>query len=1169
MGWRAIIVCGISLGLWSGTLSAQPLLKPDTLTVSSLQKRIKFAQNNSELTPGIREKLVEYLQEAMERLEISQEQNEKALRFERRLPQIADSLRMTENRLAQSPTTADPAIATIDDISELERTVESRSKQLDDSEDGLRKRIANLETEMAQWRIRPEELVNELAEVEDRLREINDEFDGLATSGEPRELMQAHQAFLQSRRQRAESERRALQAESAWFQSSAAADLVQAQRELASRELAVKIAELDLLQTELGKRRGDEADQRVHQAENLVVRSSSELKPLAGENLELAKERRDVTNKLGDLVHRSEATTTILIELQKEFERTQKMVVDVGLTDSIGLLLRQQRAKLLNPRGMRSNLSHRNDIVREARMRLFQLDADQLSLVDLDAATAKRAAEIGSGNDRRSIAAGLKSLLAERRQLLKGLDADYTRYFKQLVEMDNVERRLLALTTKYVDYVDERVLWIRTGQAFGRDHLAKLTAPMAWITDRNSWHSVLDAGRQDAIRHPFPWSLAAVAFAIWLVARPVLKRLIQRRGTVAVEMSCRELSPTLQTIALTLVIASGWPLLVWFLGWRLDHNASTFPFVHAVAAGLFRTATFALPLEVLRITCMRGGLAEKHFDWPQRSIVGWRRNSSWFLPVGLVLIGLIGLTEGTADEHRLDSFGRLTFMVFAALSAVFCQLTVRRPQSQLKSPEGVPQTGAEIEADVWSDRFWRFAPLLAVVATLGLLVLGWSGFFYTALQLTWRMQRTAWLLVGLLVLRATIRRWIALERRRMAVLQDEELQTITEAGREPGNSGHNPYLFPRWTWPDFRLNLTQIVAQMRRLLDTGLIAMAVVGLWFVWADVTPALNVLDRVTLWHTTIDQSISSENAEHIATVQSVKRSKRVTAADLGLAALIVAIAVIAGRNIPGLVEVILLEHLSVDAGVRFAATCLVRYAIFVAGTCFAFAQIGIGWSNVQWLVAAASVGLGFGLQEIFANFVSGIILLFERPMRVGDVITVGDTTGTVSRIRFRATTIVDGDRKELIVPNKEFITGKLLNWTLSDRVNRLGVKVVVGSNNDPQRIRRLLLEIAAQQPNLLKDPGPSAVLEEINGGLTFMLRAFLPTLDGRSGATNDLYTAIHTRFESEGIEMPRPSQEVFLRTATHEGHSSSPPVPHQPPSGIPVKSVVTDFGNAFRRA
>ncbi len=1160
MNWRAIFVLGIGLGLSAQQLRAQPIPKSDLLTIPKLQARIQAVQTDNDLVAGTKEQVLQYLQAAIERIEIAQDELQRAEEFERRLSKVSAALQATESRLSELARTADPAIANVKDLDELDRMVETRERQLEDPETGLRKQIADLSDEAARWRVRPEELITELSEVEDRLSTIEDEFDGLAASGEEGELLQAHKWFLAARRQRAQSEHRAIQAESEWYQSAVAADLLQAQQEFAAKNLTWKLAELEILNTEVGRRRSDEADQRVQQAQAIVSRTVPSLKPIAEENLGLALERREVALKRREIDRRHEATSAALSDLTEKFKRTQTMVDKVGPTDSIGLMLRQQRAKLLNPRSLRSELSRRNELVRESRMRLFQLESDRNALIDLDAAILKRSSELDLAQDRKSMDAGIRDLLVEQRQLCNGLEDDYTKYFNQLIELDCNEKQLLELTTKYADYVDERVLWIRTGQSFGRDHLTRLSPSFRWISDGKLWKSVVDALWQNGAKQPFAWGLAAVLLTLWLGTYPLLVGFLQRQGAIAAEISCRQLRPTLQTMAATLTLACGLPTIIGFLGWRLDHSSSTVPFVHAVAAGFLRAATFALPLEVLRVICFRGGLADRHFDWPPGLVNGWRRNLNWFLPVGIFTIGVIGLIEGTADEHRLDSFGRLMFLVFTAFSAVFCQLTIQRGRSRTKIGEGT----AIDETDRWSDRFWQFAPSLAVLVNLGLFALGWSGYFYTALQLTWRLQSTAWFAVGLLLLRATIRRWILLERRRMAVLQDQELQSIAESGREPGNQTHNPFLFPKWSWPDFRLNLTQIVTQMRSLLDTGLLTLAVAALWFVWADVTPALNILDNVTLWQTTVEQTVSQGDAKVGPSGQKVSRIAKVTAANLGLAILIVAIAVIAGRNIPGLVEVILVEHLSVDAGSRFAATCLVRYAIFLAGISGAFAQIGIGWNNIQWLVAAASVGLGFGLQEIFGNFVSGIILLFERPMRVGDVITIGDTTGTVSRIRFRATTIVDGDRKELIVPNKEFITGKLLNWTLSDRVNRVGVKIVVGSNNDPQRIRRLLLEIAAQQPQLLKDPAPTATLEELNGGLTFMLRGFLPTLEGRSSAIHDLYTIIHSRFRAEGIEMPCPSQEVFVRM---DAPSASLPAPHQ--SGVPIKPPSTDFSNAFRRA
>ena len=140
---------------------------------------------------------------------------------------------------------------------------------------------------------------------------------------------------------------------------------------------------------------------------------------------------------------------------------------------------------------------------------------------------------------------------------------------------------------------------------------------------------------------------------------------------------------------------------------------------------------------------------------------------------------------------------------------------------------------------------------------------------------------------------------------------------------------------------------------------------------------------------------------------------------------------------------------------------------------GLTAAFNAVLVQWSDIQWLVAAMSVGLGFGLQEIFANFVSGVILLFERPIRVGDIVTLGDKTGVVNRIRMRATTIVDWDRKEYIVPNKDLVTERLLNWTLTDQMNRIEIILSVSHGADTERACTLLLEAAAEQPHLLPEP------------------------------------------------------------------------------------------------
>jgi potassium efflux system protein len=247
----------------------------------------------------------------------------------------------------------------------------------------------------------------------------------------------------------------------------------------------------------------------------------------------------------------------------------------------------------------------------------------------------------------------------------------------------------------------------------------------------------------------------------------------------------------------------------------------------------------------------------------------------------------------------------------------------------------------------------------------------------------------------------------------------------------------------------------------------------------------------------------------------------------------------AIVAARNIPGLLEITILRVLPLDAGARYAVNAMSRYIITAVGLVIAFSAIGIGWSKVQWLVAAVTVGLGFGLQEIFANFVSGIIILFERPIRVGDTVTIGSISGTVSRIRIRATTITDWDRKELIVPNKEFITAQLINWTLSDPMLRVVVDVGVAYGSDTRQVQTLLEQAARQNPHVLADPPPGVFFVGFGqSSLDFSLRAFVPSVSLAFMVKHQLHMAIDEAFRQAGIEIAFPQRDVHIRSINFEG-------------------------------
>jgi potassium efflux system protein len=226
---------------------------------------------------------------------------------------------------------------------------------------------------------------------------------------------------------------------------------------------------------------------------------------------------------------------------------------------------------------------------------------------------------------------------------------------------------------------------------------------------------------------------------------------------------------------------------------------------------------------------------------------------------------------------------------------------------------------------------------------------------------------------------------------------------------------------------------------------------------------------------------------------------------------------------RNFSGVMELLVFRRLAIDAGGRYAVNLLARYILVTIGFISIANELGGNWSQVQWLVAALSVGLGFGLQEIFANLVSGIILLFERPIRVGDTVTIGTVSGKVSRIQLRATTLVDEDSRDLIVPNKTFITSQWVNWTLTDTVTRIVMPVGIAYGSDIELALNVMIDTVQSTPLILVDPVPSVLLDSIGeNSLNFIIRTYVSELSNQLLAKHDLNIRLEKALREHNIVM-----------------------------------------------
>ena len=245
--------------------------------------------------------------------------------------------------------------------------------------------------------------------------------------------------------------------------------------------------------------------------------------------------------------------------------------------------------------------------------------------------------------------------------------------------------------------------------------------------------------------------------------------------------------------------------------------------------------------------------------------------------------------------------------------------------------------------------------------------------------------------------------------------------------------------------------------------------------------------------------------------------------------------------------------LSHLHISDAQKFALGRFTTYLLFLGGLFIGLQSLGVNLNSLVVFGGAVGVGVGLGLQNVVSNFVAGLILLVEQPIRMGDRIETGNTLGDVVRIAARSTWVRTNDNVVIIVPNNEFINNSVTNWTANDPNVRIHIPVGVGYDSDPEQVRQLLLDAGSAHPDVLQDPKPMVVFTDYgDNSLNFELwvwtaaRAHTPML-----LKSDLYFTLFRVFKQHGIELPFPQRDLHVR-------SSDIPLPFAP---VPAKPVSDD--------
>jgi potassium efflux system protein len=769
----------------------------------------------------------------------------------------------------------------------------------------------------------------------------------------------------------------------------------------------------------------------------------------------------------------------------------------------------------------------REEQITATQLHQMELREERRELANLDALVASAMAQVDPGMEpaqRAALETLLRDLLETKRKYLDALIADSETYFQKLVDFDAKQLELIEKTEELLRFIDERILWIPSGAAMRPGLLADAREALAWLVDARYWGQLLRALVDALAGAPFASASVALLLALAGFLLPRARRRVRALGAEASAPLCTRFAPTLEALAWTGLLAPWLPGLFAYLGQAVAASPEATLFTRCLAGGTLAASLVWLALEVPRQVLRRGGLAEAHFGWPADAVRGLRRDLGALTALAVPCVLVIQTLELRGEDRWKESLGRALLVLLLGVLAVLAQRWLRRPDGALAR---IADAALERALPAWR---WRGAHALAVAVPVLLGGAALAGYYWTALHLGWRYHLTLCFLFALAVTVRLFARGSLVARRRLALEQAEarRAELAAASAARANDAGAPP------AEEEGALDLAAVGAQTSRLLHGAAFVAMLSGLWLIWADVLPAAGILREVELWTTTQRVTVEVQSAAGERRFEAEQRVLPVTLADLLQAALIALASLVLIRNLPGALEISLFRRLGLPPGERYAYATLAKYGVGVAGIALAADAIGIGWSSVQWLVAAVGIGLGFGLQEIFANFVSGLILLFERPIRVGDTVTIGDLSGTVARIRIRATWLIGADRKDIVVPNKEFVTGRLVNWTLTDPVLRVELVVGVAYGSDVARALALLERVALENSRVMRTPAPQASFQRFGeSSLELVLRCFSPDGANEGPIRHELHLAIERLFREQGIEIAFPQRDVHLRT------------------------------------
>ncbi|HHH1926500.1 TPA: mechanosensitive channel MscK [Yersinia enterocolitica] len=1056
----------------------------DVPTRSEVLSQLDALSKQKILSPA--EKLSQQdLTKTLEYLDTIERTKQEAAQLRQQLAQAPAKLRQaTEGLDALKNSSADTL--TRESLSNYSlRQLESRLNETLDDLQSAQEDLSAYNSQLISLQTQPERVQSAMYNASMRLMQIRNQLNGLAPNQEvlrptQQQALLTEQVMLNAQ---LDLQRKNLEA------NTTLQDLLQKQRDYTTAHINQLERYVQLLQEVVSGKRLILSEKTAKEAQVPDDATDIQNDPLVSRELAINKElsqRLINATKEGNTLVQQNIRVKNWLDRALQSERNLKEQITV-LRGSLLLsrILYQQQLNL-PASGLITNMGPR---IADLRLEQFEINQqrDQLFQGDDYIQTLMTDSKEKVSPD---VEDALGQIVDIRRELLDQLNKQLGNQLTLAINLQINQQQLLSVNESLQHTLTQQIFWVSSNKPMDWSWLKALPgAVKAELSNFNftlSWNDVL-AGLMKSLVFLIPMLIVVG------VIRSRYKIINKHLDSLAADVGQLKHDSQMHTpkaIMLTLLKVLPGSLIILGIGYwclRSDFNLSDFFW-----SFFQRLALFWLVFDLTYRMLSPGGITERHFMIAADRCAHYRRQ---MVRLGAALLPVIFWSAlGEKSPLRLvdDVIGQVVIVIALALLALFVYPFCR---------------------DSWREKDSHAVRLVIVTAIAGtpiiLIGLMVAGYFYTTLQLAGRWIDSLYLLFLWNIIYLTAIRGLGVAARRLAYRRAiARRQNLVKEGAEGGEPVEEP-----------PLALEQINQQSLRLTTMVLFLIFATCFYAIWADLITVISYLDSISLWHYT-------------TTVAGASVSQAVTLGNMLVALMALVVAYILTRNLPGLLEVVVLSRLQLRQGTSYAITTILTYLITAIGGITALSSLGVSWDKLQWLVAALSVGLGFGLQEIFANFVSGLIILFERPVRIGDTVTIGTFSGNVNKIRIRATTITDFDRKEVIIPNKAFVTERLINWSLSDTITRIIIKVGVAYGSDLAKVKEILLKAAHENPRVMTDPEPHVFFLNFGAStLDHELRVYVRELRDRSYTVDELNSAIDKLCRENDINIAFNQLDVYL--------------------------------------